>query len=367
MNTTTNIDGRATLTAVRHPDFEPVAPNKQLMVWQDPDAPLVAPARTELPSFRELTRRRRARTTTTAMQRHFEKHLENLMMRAAERAEEVDPRDIEKLLAYADAEAVHGELGDYSSGMKEWVVAGANIAMATGMALDVGTKIGSPEEVIAVLATAAAAWVAADLGSGFPFHWGVDVLGSPKTPLVGQMIAEFQKHHVAPREIGEGDFAGVTYSTGKGLAVVLGLFSLGMASGYEPSMITETALVAFSLGILNAQNFHRWTHAPKDTVPRWVKWMQDHGLAVSREEHLRHHRAPHEGNYCLVTGMWNKLLDDSKVARWAEKMAFQLSRGNVRPTTWIAGKNCEAIREEALHTTLRDVLRNTGRSLMHRD
>ena len=33
------------------------------------------------------------------------------------------------------------------------------------------------------------------------------------------------------------------------------------------------------------------------------------GILVHRKAHLRHHKAPYETNYCIVTGHMNPLLD----------------------------------------------------------
>ena len=32
-------------------------------------------------------------------------------------------------------------------------------------------------------------------------------------------------------------------------------------------------------------------------------------MLVSRRAHGAHHRAPFEGNYCIVSGIWNPILD----------------------------------------------------------
>ncbi len=37
--------------------------------------------------------------------------------------------------------------------------------------------------------------------------------------------------------------------------------------------------------------------------------VQDAGVLVSRRAHGAHHRAPFEGNYCIVSGIWNPVLD----------------------------------------------------------
>ena len=39
--------------------------------------------------------------------------------------------------------------------------------------------------------------------------------------------------------------------------------------------------------------------------------VQNAGLLVSRKAHGAHHKAPFEGNYCIVSGFWNPLLDQA--------------------------------------------------------
>ncbi len=54
-----------------------------------------------------------------------------------------------------------------------------------------------PVTALTSLATIAASWVAADLGSGI-LHWSVDNYGNGRTPIMGNIIAAFQGHHSAP-------------------------------------------------------------------------------------------------------------------------------------------------------------------------
>ena len=39
--------------------------------------------------------------------------------------------------------------------------------------------------------------------------------------------------------------------------------------------------------------------------------LQNAGLLISRKAHGAHHKAPFEGNYCIVSGLWNETLDQS--------------------------------------------------------
>ena len=46
-------------------------------------------------------------------------------------------------------------------------------------------------------------------------------------------------------------------------------------------------------------------------------------MLISRKQHGAHHRAPFEGNYCIVSGWWNGILDKSRFFRKAEKFIFE--------------------------------------------
>ena len=60
------------------------------------------------------------------------------------------------------------------------------------------------------------------------------------------------------------------------------------------------------------------------------------GLLVSRRAHGAHHRAPFEGNYCIVSGAWNGVLDaggsDQSFFRRLER--FVVARGGAEPRCW---------------------------------
>jgi ubiquitin-conjugating enzyme E2 variant len=48
----------------------------------------------------------------------------------------------------------------------------------------------------------------------------------------------------------------------------------------------------------------------KSELPAVVDTLQESGILISRKAHGAHHRAPFEGNYCIVSGIWNEFLDD---------------------------------------------------------
>ena len=64
---------------------------------------------------------------------------------------------------------------------------------------------------------------------------------------------------------------------------------------------------------------------------------QDKGILVSRKAHGAHHKAPFEGNYCIVSGAWNPILDagmeeDKSFFRKLER--FVHSKTGVEPRCW---------------------------------
>ena len=73
-------------------------------------------------------------------------------------------------------------------------------------------------------------------------------------------------------------------------------------------------MAAFSCPELS---FHVCRSLPAAALHKLVTvWclVQDAGVLVSRKAHGAHHRAPFEGNYCIVSGIWNPILDQVRRA-----------------------------------------------------
>ena len=68
--------------------------------------------------------------------------------------------------------------------------------------------------------------------------------------------------------------------------------------------------------------------------------VQSAGLLISRKAHGAHHKAPFEGNYCIVSGLWNSALDqngsDQGFFRRLEK--WIAARTGVEPRCWYEPK-----------------------------
>lgn len=71
-----------------------------------------------------------------------------------------------------------------------------------------------------------------------------------------------------------------------------------------------------------------------------ARWLQEAGLLISRKAHGAHHKAPFEGNYCIVSGLWNNVLDqngsDQGFFRKLERLVA--ARTGVEPRCWYEPK-----------------------------
>ncbi|KAF3573073.1 hypothetical protein F2Q69_00060378 [Brassica cretica] len=138
-------------------------------------------------------------------------------------------------------------------------------------------------------------YILADLGSGL-YHWAIDNYGDESTPLVGTQIE-------AARVLACND------------PVVHGFVSM------------------FAFCILFCQQFHAWAHERKSKLPPLVVAFQDMGLLLSRRQHVNHHRHHRTYmSYCIVSGVWNNVLDDNKIFEALEKVLYV--QFGVKPRSW---------------------------------
>jgi hypothetical protein len=178
------------------------------------------------------------------------------------------------------------------------------------------------------------AWVLSDLGSGV-YHWGVDNYGSGKTPVFGGQIAAFQGHHQRPWTITEREFCNNVHKVfGPARVPAAALF---LASLLHPGDIMVASLSMFLFLVCMSQQFHAWSHMKKSELPAIVDAMQESGLLISRRDHGAHHKAPFDGNYCIVSGLWNPILDqdgaDNGFFRSLERAVHKMT--GVEPRCWL--------------------------------
>lgn len=181
-------------------------------------------------------------------------------------------------------------------------------------------------EAAAALATTALAYWTSDLGTGI-FHWSVDNYGSKDTPLLGKVIDAFQGHHKYPWTITKRQWANNIHTT---CVAPLVFTTPTLLLNDRPTDLIFVGV--FTSLIVLSQQFHAWSHMKKSELPSAVLAAQDIGLLVGRRDHGQHHKAPFEGHYCIVSGYWNPVLDDSGFFRKLEQMIFKVT--GVAPRCW---------------------------------
>lgn len=207
---------------------------------------------------------------------------------------------------------------------RAWLASGCTtllVALAKSIAASAQAHIWA-EPVLAGLA----GYVLADLGSGV-YHWGIDNYGDATTPIFGSQIEAFQGHHKWPWTITKRQFANNLHALARVITFTVLPINL---------ILNEPVLLAFvgSLSgcIMFSQQFHAWSHSTKSKLPQIVVALQDLGVLVSRSEHAAHHHSPYNSNYCIVSGIWNKFLDENKIFEIIEMVLFfQLG---LRPRSW---------------------------------
>ncbi|GAB4830029.1 Fatty acid desaturase 4, chloroplastic [Ancistrocladus abbreviatus] len=169
-------------------------------------------------------------------------------------------------------------------------------------------------------------YILADLGSGV-FHWGIDNYGDASTPVFGAQIEAFQGHHKWPWTITRRQFANNLHALAR--AVTFTVLPINLECN-DPTLLGFVGM--FSGCIMFSQQFHSWAHSTKSKLPPIVVALQDLGVLVSRSQHAAHHRPPYNNNYCIVSGVWNKFLDENKVFEVLEMAVF--FRLGIRPRSW---------------------------------
>jgi palmitoyl-[glycerolipid] 3-(E)-desaturase len=160
-------------------------------------------------------------------------------------------------------------------------------------------------------------WILADFGSGV-LHWSVDNYGNGRTPIMGSIIAAFQGHHSAPWTITERGFCNNVYK----LCIPFGLPTMAVLS-FVTGPATTFFLTVFCVFEILSQEFHKWSHQTKSESPVIANALQAVGLTIGRKPHAQHHMAPYDGNYCIISGVCNRILDQTGFFRKLEHLVHQ--------------------------------------------
>ncbi|CAH2077821.1 unnamed protein product [Thlaspi arvense] len=160
-----------------------------------------------------------------------------------------------------------------------------------------------------------AGYILADLGSGV-YHWAIDNYGDESTPLLGNQIEAAQGHHKWPWIITIRQFANNSHALARGIALTV----LPLVLAFNDPVV-HGFVSTFAFCVLFCQQFHAWAHGSKSKLTRLVVALQDMGILLSRTQHVNHHRPPCN-SYCIVSGAWNKVLDESKFFEALEKVLY---------------------------------------------
>ncbi|CAN8326074.1 unnamed protein product [Cochlearia groenlandica] len=172
-----------------------------------------------------------------------------------------------------------------------------------------------------------AGYVLADLGSGV-YHWATDNYGDESTPLVGTHIQDSIDHHKWPLRITRHEFANNLHFLARGTTLTVVPLDIAFNDHVVHGFISM-----FAFCVLFCPLFHVWAHGTKSKLPPFVVALQDIGVLVSRRYHGKHHRAPYDNNYCVVSGVWNKVLDENMVFEALEMMVLYFKFG-ARARSW---------------------------------
>lgn len=214
---------------------------------------------------------------------------------------------------------VHDELSRATRALEALSIA---VAGALVLALVARFARASGLQAAPLVAAAFAGVVAADLVSGV-VHWLADTWGRQSMPLLGRrFLRPFRVHHVNPADFLRRDFVDCNGDVAM-LACPILLGALWLEPGAASAFVG-----ALGAASLPTNQVHQCAHMPRP--PRAVRWLQRHGLILSRAAHARHHTRPHTSHYCIATGWCNPLLQRLDLFARAEHAITRLTGAEPR-------------------------------------
>lgn len=167
----------------------------------------------------------------------------------------------------------------------------------------------------------------ADFGSGL-VHWGADTWGRDDLPVIGpRLLVPFRVHHVNPDDFLRRNFVDTNGDVALiATAPVVALVLLPLEGVWQG----VAAVGGFGLcgaGMLTNQ-IHQWAHLP--SAPRSIRFLQDAGIILGRDEHATHHDRPYDAHYCITTGWCNRPLEAAGFFRRLERGITRLTGARPR-------------------------------------
>lgn len=143
-----------------------------------------------------------------------------------------------------------------------------------------------------------AGWLLADLLSGIAHAIGDSEWAN--SSWVKTIIAFNKDHHARPLAIVDEPLLSRNLTNWDTTAAIV----LPCLIWLGPSPM----LAGLAAGGILVAEVHRWAHAPR-RAPAAVRALQSIGLMQSPKHHARHHRPPHNVNFCLLTDWLNPIVD----------------------------------------------------------
>jgi ubiquitin-conjugating enzyme E2 variant len=188
----------------------------------------------------------------------------------------------------------------------ETAAIGAFAVLAAAGGYRLAAHASAPGWVLALAALGG--WLAADLLSGL-LHWAFDRFGSVRTPVLGRrFVRPFREHHSDECRIARHGF--VETNGASCIAALPAAFATAVMPLSSPAWVLLQAGTLFTvLGVLGANQCHKWAHMERERVPRLVRLAQRWRLVLPPEEHRMHHQHPFDTHYCTANGWLNPLLN----------------------------------------------------------
>lgn len=150
---------------------------------------------------------------------------------------------------------------------------------------------------MAILGTILVGWVMADFLSGF-WHWLEDRYFREDWPIIGPYIAvPNQRHHETPAA-----FLGQGYWSRNWTTILPASFVLAPCVWLGAPSWLLVAIAAVS----QANEIHAWSHQRCGSL---IRTLQDTGILQHPRTHAKHHKAPFDCRYCVITEWLNPIMD----------------------------------------------------------
>ena len=188
--------------------------------------------------------------------------------------------------------------------------------------------------ILSFIAVIIGSIILGDFSTGV-FHWSVDNYGNIKTPIFGSVCVAFQGHHESPWTITFRSFANNVYKICYG--TIPALIILSVFTSIDP--MTRAFFSLYINWWLISQELHKYSHMRR--TPKFIKYLQDWGIIISKKEHGLHHTSPFEAHYCILTGICNPLLDRTNFFRYLERIIYKLTKNT--PNTWKADNDLQNV------------------------